>query len=311
MYVAVWAGGLVLSYRLFGGPLNLWKEVKEVRPDLLSLPGPEGFFTPGMWIGMTIALSFGIIVQPHIMIRYYTAASGKTIKWLGATTPIFLLTLYIPTALVGLGGAIALPGLENPDQIFPEMLFRFAPAWLTGLILAGATAAAMSTLDSILHANMTVLTRDIYQRYLAPDRPAGHYLWAGRCIVVGLVIVGYILSVRTFSFLVTLVALSGSGALQLLPGILGVCYPVRKPFTKMGVLFGMFVGFCTLYWALVLSPNPFGIHAAIWSLGTNSLICIVVSRFTEPPARSTINRIHGTLEEYIYGSGEISLEERI
>lgn len=311
MYVAVWAGGLVLSYRLFGGPLNLWKEVKEVRPDLLSLPGPEGFFTPGMWIGMTIALSFGIIVQPHIMIRYYTAASGKTIKWLGATTPIFLLTLYIPTALVGLGGAIALPGLENPDQIFPEMLFRFAPAWLTGLILAGATAAAMSTLDSILHANMTVLTRDIYQRYLAPDRPASHYLWAGRCIVVGLVIVGYILSVRTFSFLVTLVALSGSGALQLLPGILGVCYPVRKPFTKMGVLFGMFVGFCTLYWALVLSPNPFGIHAAIWSLGTNSLICIVVSRFTEPPARSTINRIHGTLEEYIYGSGEISLEERI
>lgn len=311
MYVAVWAGGLVLSYRLFGGPLNLWKEVKEVRPDLLTLPGPEGFFTPGMWIGMTIALSFGIIVQPHIMIRYYTAASGKTIKWLGATTPIFLLTLYIPTALVGLGGAIALPGLENPDQIFPEMLFRFAPAWLTGLILAGATAAAMSTLDSILHANMTVLTRDIYQRYLAPGRPAGHYLWAGRCIVVGLVIVGYILSVKTFSFLVTLVALSGSGALQLLPGILGVCYPVRKPFTKMGVLFGMFVGFCTLYWALVLSPNPFGIHAAIWSLGTNSLICIVVSRFTEPPARSTIKRIHGTLEEYLYGSGEISLEERI
>ncbi len=309
MYVAVWAGGLVLSYRLFGGPLNLWKEVKAVRPDLLSLPGPEGFFTPGMWIGMTIALSFGIIVQPHMMIRYYTAASGKTIKWLGATTPIFLLTLYIPTALVGLGGAVALPGLENPDQIFPEMLFRFAPAWLTGLILAGATAAAMSTLDSILHANMTVLTRDVYQRYLAPGRPEGHYLWAGRGVVVGLVVVGYILSVNTFSFLVTLVALSGSGALQLLPAILGVCYPVRKPFTKMGVLFGMAAGFCTLYWALVLSPHPMGIHAAIWSLGTNVLTCIIVSRFTEPPTDSTIQRIHGTLEEYLYGSGEISLTE--
>ena len=111
MYVAVWAGGLVLSYRLFGGPLNLWKEVREVRPDLLTLPGPEGFFSPGMWVGMTIALSFGIILQPHIMIRYFTAASGQTIKWLGATTPIFLLTLYIPTALVGLGGAVVLLSL--------------------------------------------------------------------------------------------------------------------------------------------------------------------------------------------------------
>ena len=34
------------------------------RPDLLSLPGPRGFFTPGMWIGMTITLSFGIVFQP-------------------------------------------------------------------------------------------------------------------------------------------------------------------------------------------------------------------------------------------------------
>ena len=309
MYVAVWAGGLVLSYRLFGGPLNLWKEVREVRPDLLTLPGPEGFFSPGMWIGMTIALSFGIILQPHIMIRYYTAASGQTIKWLGATTPIFLLTLYIPTALVGLGGAVVLPGLDNPDQIFPEMLFRYAPAWLTGLILAGATAAAMSTLDSILHANMTVLTRDIYQRYISPKKTAAHYMWTGRAIVVGLLVIGYILSVKTFSFLVTLVALSGSGALQLLPAMLGVCYPVQRPFTRNGVLIGMLLGFIVLYWALVVSPNPLGIHAALWSLGFNLLACMVVSRFTQPPSEATVNRIHGTLEEYIYGSGEISLEQ--
>ena len=64
MYVAVWAGALVLAERLFGGPLALWRRVAEERPDLLRLPGPEGFFTPGMWLGMTIALSFGIILQP-------------------------------------------------------------------------------------------------------------------------------------------------------------------------------------------------------------------------------------------------------
>lgn len=161
MYVAVWAGALVLSYRLFGGPLELWKQVAAERPDLLSLPD-----------------------------------------------------------------------LAVPDQIFPELLVRYAPAWLTGLILAGATAAAMSTLDSILHANMTVLTRDLYQRYIAPDREAAHYVWVGRAIVLGLLIIGYVLSVRTFGFLVTLVTLSGAGAQQLLPGTLGVCYPTRRPFTK-------------------------------------------------------------------------------
>ena len=47
MYVAVWIGALVLSYELFGGPLDLWRRVSAERPDLLTLPGPEGFFTPG------------------------------------------------------------------------------------------------------------------------------------------------------------------------------------------------------------------------------------------------------------------------
>ena len=148
MYVAVWAGALVLSFELFGGPLELWRAVASERPELLTLPGPEGLFTPGIWIGMVITLSIGIVLQPHMMIRYYTAVDGKTLKLLGATTPIYLMTLYIPAALVGLGGALVLPDLAQADRIFPELLFSFAPPWLTGLILAGAAAAAMSTLDS-------------------------------------------------------------------------------------------------------------------------------------------------------------------
>ncbi|SVC17046.1 uncharacterized protein METZ01_LOCUS269900, partial [marine metagenome] len=225
MYVAVWVGALVLSYELFGGPLDLWRRVSAERPDLLTLPGPEGFFTPGMWIGMTLTLSFGIVFQPHMMIRYYTAVDARTVKLLGATTPIYLMTLYIPAALVGLGGALVMPGLDVPDRIFPELLFAYASPWLTGAILAGATAAAMSTLDSILHANMTVLTRDIYQRYVAPDRAQAHYVAVGRIIIAGLLVVGYLLSVGTYDFLVVLVTLSGAGALQLMPAILGVCMP--------------------------------------------------------------------------------------
>ena len=221
------------------------------------------------------------------------------------------MTLYIPAALVGLGGAIVLPDLANPDQIFPELLVRYAPAWLTGLILAGATAAAMSTLDSILHANMTVLTRDVYQRYVAPDKEPRHYVFVGRVIVLGLLVIGYILSVRTFGFLVTLVTLSGAGALQLLPGTLGVCYPTRRPFTKSGVLAGVGVGLAVLYLTLVTFPNALGIHGAIWSIVANFATCIAVSSFTKPPSDETIGRIHGAIEDYVYGSGEAGLEEAL
>ncbi|HIN51162.1 MAG TPA: sodium:solute symporter family protein [Gemmatimonadetes bacterium] len=306
MYVAVWLGAIVLSYELFGGPLELWRAVSEQRPDLLSLPGPKGFFTPGMWIGMTITLSFGIVFQPHMMIRYYTAVDAKTIKLLGATTPIYLMSLYLPAALVGLGGAIVMPGLEGSeaDRIFPLLLFTHANPWLTGAILAGAIAAAMSTLDSILHANMTVLTRDVYQRFMRPNETQGHYINVGRAIVVGLLVVGYLLSVGTSDFLVVLVTLSGAGALQLMPAILGVCFPGGRTLTRAGVVAGIAAGLVTLYVTLVVSPHPLGMHGGLWGLLVNTAVALNVSAYTTPPSTETIERVHGEVERFVYGTEE-------
>lgn len=300
MYLAIWIGALVLAYKLFGGPIALFRRVALERPDLLTLPGPEGFFTPGMWIGMSVSLT-GVLFMPQIMIRYYTAASDRTIKWLGATTPIYLVSLYIPAALVGLGGALALPELAVADQIFPELLVRHAPPWLTGLILAGATAAAMSTLDSILHANMTVLTRDIYQRYIRPDESQAHYVRAGRVVVVVLLAIGYGLAVTTFEALVILVSVSGAGALQLAPAVCGVCFPGRRLLTKAGVLAGIGTGMIALFVTLVIMSHPLGIHGAVWSLGANIFVTLVVSRRTQPPSAATVRRIHGALEQFVYG----------
>ena len=301
MYVAVWVGALVLAYELFGGPGELWRRVAAERPELLTMPGPQGFFTPGMWFGMVVVLSFGIVFQPHLIIRYYTAASARTIKWLGATTPIYLMTLFIPAALVGLGGALVMPDLAVPDRIFPELLFAYAPAWLTGIILAGATAAAMSTLDSILHSNMTVLTRDVYQRYLVTDREEGHYIFVGRIIVVALLAIGYVLSVGTFEFLVVLVTLSGAGALQLMPAMLGVCFPSRRLTTKAGVLAGISAGLATLYMTLVMFPHPLGMHGGVWGLLVNFVVTAGVSRFTQGPSAATVERVHGAVERFVYG----------
>jgi SSS family solute:Na+ symporter len=306
MYVAVWVGAIVLSYELFGGPLQLWQAVMTERPDLMTLPGPEGFFSPGMWVGMSIMLSFGIVFQPHMLIRYYTAVDAKTIKLLGATTPIYLMTLYLPAALVGLGGAIVMPGLEGAaaDRIFPELLFQYASPWLTGAILAGATAAAMSTLDSILHANMTVLTRDIYQRYVAPDRSQAHYVTVGRVIIVALLVVGYFLTVTTADFLVVLVTLSGAGALQLMPAILGVCFPGGRTLTRAGVVAGIIAGMVTLYITLWVSPHPMGMHGGLWGLLVNTAVAMNVSAFTEAPSPETIERVHGEVERFVYGDGK-------
>lgn len=309
MYLALWLGGLFLAYRLFGGPAGLWQEVALRRSDLLTLPGPQGFFGPGMWFGLTIVLSVGIVFQPHMMIRFYTAVSEKTLRWLGVTTPIYLVTIYVPAALVGLGGAIALPGLDVPDRVFPTLLFAHAPAWLTGLVLAGATAAAMSTLDSILHANMTVFTRDVYQRYVKPSASEAHLIAVGRITVLGLLAAGYLLALTSGELLVILVSLSGAGALQLMPAVLGVCFPSKRLLSRAGVLAGILSGVAALYATLVLVPHPLGLHGGVWSLVVNWLVTVLVSRFSQPPSAATVERIHGTLERWAYGPERGSLVE--
>jgi SSS family solute:Na+ symporter len=304
MYAAVWIGAVLLTYELFGGPTELWNRLVVERPDLLTLPGPSGFFTPGNWVGMTIVLSFGVVAQPHMLIRYFSASSARTLKLLGATTPIYLMTLYIPAALIGLGGALAMPGLETPDRVFPLLLFEHAPAWLTGLILAGATAAAMSTLDSILHSNMTVLTRDVYERYIDPAAGQKRILLVGRVIVLALLVVGYLLSVSSSALIVAVVTLSGAGALQLIPAITGVCYPMRRPLTAAGVLAGLGAGLAVLCYASYVVLNPLGVHAALWALAVNWALALAVSRHTAAPAEDRVERIWGTLEEVVYEGRE-------
>jgi len=279
MYIAIWVGALVLAWELFGGPLELWRAVVAQRPDLLTLPGPRGFFSYPMWFSLGIVLSMGIVLQPHLFLRYYTAVNARTLRWLGATTPIYLMSLYIPAALIGLGGALVLPDLQVADRIFPELLLRYAPGWLTGIILAGGTAAAMSTLDSILHANMTVLTRDIYQRTLRPNASQAHYVFVGRLVVVGLLIVGFALSVTRLEFLVILVSLSGAGALQLWPAVMGALYPQRFRYTTAGVLTGLTAAMLTLVATLILWPYPLGFHGGIWAVVVNFVVTGIVSKW--------------------------------
>jgi Na+/proline symporter len=126
----------------------------------------------------------------------------------------------------------------------------------------------------------------------------------GRAIVLGLLAVGYELSVHTYGFLVTLVVLSGAGALQLMPAILGVCFPGRRVLTRAGVLAGLGASMVALYLTLVVRPMFLGVHGGIWSLGVNFAVAGVVSMFTLPPSADTVRRVHGELERFVYGTEE-------
>lgn len=69
-------------------------------------------------------------------------------------------------------------GLEA-DAVFPYFILTQVPVGITGLVIAGVLAAAMSSLDSSINAISTIVTVDLMKPYLAKGRDDRFYLrWA-------------------------------------------------------------------------------------------------------------------------------------
>ena len=67
----------------------------------------------------------------------------------------------------------------DADSVFPYFILTQVPIGITGLVIAGVLAAAMSSLDSSINAISTIVTVDLMKPYLAKGRDDRFYLrWA-------------------------------------------------------------------------------------------------------------------------------------
>lgn len=69
-----------------------------------------------------------------------------------------------------LGPGMDLNTEKTADVIFPYYIIRFIPAGITGLVVAGLLAAAMSSLSSGINSSCSVLSVDFFDRFRRPGR---------------------------------------------------------------------------------------------------------------------------------------------
>ena len=148
-----------------GGPTALFSQLQQTSPDHLTMPGPNGTMGYPMWFSLFAITAIGAFMGPQIWLRMYSVKHGKLFNLMP-----FLLGLaafaYVGSVLSGYSGVLLEPNVENPDQILPIMLMEYAPYLLASLIMAAGASAAMSTANSQIHAVSTVVTMDIYKRYV-------------------------------------------------------------------------------------------------------------------------------------------------
>jgi len=166
----------------------------------VTLTGPVGaaFVAPGpaqgtaFVVGVCIAgLSWGLGYpgQPHILVRFMALRDPKKMRRaavIGITWVILAMSGAIAVGLVGrrLVDGAALDTLTDADHVMPALAVRLMPPALAGLMIAGAVAAMMSTVDSQLLVAASAVEEDIYIRLLGGRPGDRRAVWIGRITVL-------------------------------------------------------------------------------------------------------------------------------
>jgi sodium/proline symporter len=156
-----------------GGPLGLWRTLKEIDPTLLSLAPPNLKFGMVPFALSWLAAGFGVVGQPHIMSRIMAIDSGKHIK-LARNVYTSLYVVFALAALgVGLTARVLLPDLivADTELALPELAEALLPGLLVGVVLSGLFAATISTADAQLLTCSATLTQDVLFRWTANSLP--------------------------------------------------------------------------------------------------------------------------------------------
>ncbi|WP_417458589.1 sodium/sugar symporter [Kordiimonas sp.] len=147
-------------------------------PHYASLPGIS-VLVGGLWI---MNLSYWGFNQYVIQRALAAKSVGEAQK--GIVFAAFLKILMpIIVVLPGIAAAVLSPGLERPDQAYPEVM-KLMPSGLKGLVFAALLAAIVSSLGSMVNSISTIFTLDLFKSYFR-GRSEEKLVRVGR--VVGLV----------------------------------------------------------------------------------------------------------------------------
>jgi SSS family solute:Na+ symporter len=177
-----------LSFNAIGGS---WSAVTAAVPaDDLSIIRPISdpvLPWPGVVTGVFL-LGFYFWGTNQFMVQRTLAAKDLNHGRWGALFAGFLkLPIIFIMVLPGIFGRLMYPAAEypalaeNPDLIFPTLMFDLLPVGVRGLIIAALVAAIMSSVDSTLNSASTLVTMDFIKK-LKPKVPNHRLVIAGRIV---------------------------------------------------------------------------------------------------------------------------------
>jgi SSS family transporter len=283
---------LIGAFLTWGGLPTIADYMTAYAPEKIGVPTTG---TVKTWFSLLILVGIGAAVYPHAIQRIYTARTQKTLKkslsrmaWMPFITTGIIF-------LVGLIGIKAIPGLEKveSEQLVGLMANGIAAQspifyWAMILLFGGILAAIVSTADSALLTFSSMVSKDIYGRFISPNATEGKQLLVGK--IVGVIVTGILLIIAWFppSTLYEIFVLKFEVLAQIAPSfILGLYW---KRLSSGPVLLGMITGSSIAGIMTFLGYKTFlGFYSGIWGLLANIVICVIGSYIVSVSAKERAN----------------------
>ncbi|NHN56398.1 cation acetate symporter [Calidifontibacter sp. DB0510] len=266
------------------------------------VPGPSS--GPGLWLTYStlVALCFGTMGLPHVVVRFYTNPTGREARHTTVAVLVLLGVFYVWTPLYGFFGRIYLRDAPADDTLVLRLPDVAVPgvggSLLSALLAGGAFAAFLSTTSGLVLSVAGVLDQDVV-RPRAHRSPATSFRASTALAVVTPTVVALAATPLRLSTAVGYAfALAAATFAPLI--VLGVWWP---RLTGPGAIAGMLTGATTTAvsaalsgqvpagWAAALTEQP-----ALWTVPLATLVSVAVSLATHtstpPHSLQTLQRLH-------------------
>ena len=238
-----------------------------------------------------LAWGLGYFGMPHIIIRFMSISSQKTLKrsaWIGITWTVLILLF---AALIGVVGRLDFgmdADMTKNELVFVQMVRRIFPGVISGILLSAVLAASMSTADSQLLSASSSLASDVYKPIVRKNRASDRELmWVGRFVVLAVAVVALVIAANPNSG-------SIMGLVENAWGLFGAAFGPAillslfwRKFNFAGAVAGIVVGAAVdICWIIFLKQT--GVYEILPGFAAGAVAAFVAARLAGTPSEEVM-----------------------
>lgn len=239
-----------------------------------------GYFLPSLFL---------MLGDQNMLQRFASAKNSDEAKKSNIGMFVGEVAVIVAIIAVCTQAAKLYPTLDTPSNVIFQVTMDYLPFVFGALVMCACMAFIVTTADSYLLSASTNLTNDIYAKYINKNATDKQKMLVLRVTIVAFSALAVALSLffpTVLSLQMTAYTMYGAA---ITPAILFALFSKRV--TPAGGIAGIVAGgAATIGWTLM--GTPMGIQCAIVAVPVSVIAILVVSSFTKPSAKHSLEALY-------------------